>query len=134
VRRPTGEVRSTEHPERLTNPLPHLVFVQPELTRREGHVLFHGWGEERRLGELEDESHPTAQLALPERPRVHAINEHLPARWHKKKVEVLDERALPRARPTDDAQDLVWLDGERDPPERLDFEGGSRRVDVSHVL
>src|SRR5215216_4170553 len=124
----------TEQPQRLTDPFLHLVFAQLLLARREGYVLLDGRGEERRLGELEDETHPPPQLVLRERPRVHAINEHPPARRREKKIQVLDERALPRARPADYPEHLLGLHRERDSPERLDLEGGSRRVDVPHVL
>src|SRR5215211_361340 len=124
----------TEQPQRLADPFLHLVFAQPLLAGREGHVLLDGRGEERRLGELEDETHPPPQLVLRERPRVHAVDEHLPARRREKKIEVLDERTLPRARPADYPEHLLGLHRERDPPERLDLEGGPRRIDVPHVL
>src|SRR5215211_986191 len=124
----------TEQLHRLADPFLHLVFAQPLLARREGHVLLDGRGEERRLGELEDETHPPPQLVLRERPRVHAVDEHLPARRREKKIQVLDERTLPRARPADYPEHLLGLHRERDPPERLDLEGGPRRIDVPHVL
>src|SRR5215211_3074027 len=124
----------TEQRQRLADPLAYLDFAQPPPARGEGHVLLDGRGEERRLGELEDEAHPPPQLVLRERARVHAVDEHPPARGHEKKIQVLDERALPRARPADYTEHLLGLDRERDPAERLDLEWGSRRVDVPHVL
>src|ERR671917_403626 len=89
-RRPLHHVSGAEQAECLADPLSHLVLVQPELTRCEGHILFHGRGKERRFGELEDEPHPPPQLVLLERARVHAVNEHLPARGSQEQIEVLD--------------------------------------------
>src|SRR3712207_7730734 len=74
--------RSTPFPYTtlFRSPLLDLVLLQPEPARREGHVFFHGRGEERGFGELEDEPHPSPQLVFLERPGVHAAHEHLPAR------------------------------------------------------
>jgi hypothetical protein len=127
-------VSGSEQLQRLAYPLPYLVFIHSEAARGEGHVLLDGRGEERGLGELEDEAHPAAQLAPPERPRIHAVHEDAAARRLEEQVQVLDERALPRARPADYAEHLVRLDRERDAPQRLDLEWGPRRVDVPHVL
>jgi hypothetical protein len=67
-------VPGAEQPERFAHPLEHIVFLKPDLARREGDVLLDGRGEERRFGKLEDEPHPSAQHVLFERPRIHAVH------------------------------------------------------------
>src|ERR671920_2179536 len=99
----------------------------------EGHILFDGRGEERRLGELEDEADPAPELAPFERRRVHAIDEHLATRRNEEQIHVLYERALARTRATDDREHLVWLHDERHASQRLHLEGGAPCVDMPDV-
>src|SRR5215207_887019 len=127
------ELLSPQRPQRLEHPLPDLLFAKSELTWGEGHILLDGRGEERRLGELEDEADPAPQLALFERRRIHAVDEHLATRRDEEQIHVLYERALARARATDDRKHLSRLHDERHAPQRLDLERGAWRIDMPDV-
>jgi hypothetical protein len=80
VRRPARQMGRAEQLEAPVDPLSHLALLQPEPARREGHILLHGGGEERRFGKLEDQPHPSPQLVLSEHLRLRAIHEHPPTR------------------------------------------------------
>src|SRR5918992_2180385 len=127
------ELLSPQRPQRLEHPLPDLLFFKAELTWGKGHVLLDGRGEERRFGELEDEADPASQLALLERRRIHAVDEHLATRRNKEEIHVLYERALARASTADDREHLSWLHDERHASQRLDLEGGAPCVDMPDV-
>src|SRR5215204_4776263 len=127
------ELLRPKRPQRLQHPLPDLLFAKSELTWGEGYILLDGRGEERRLGELEDEADPAPQLALFERRRIHAVDEHLATRRNEEQIHVLYERALARARATDDREHLSRLHDERHASQRLDLEGGAPCVDMPDV-
>src|SRR5215208_4265641 len=127
------ELLRSKRPQRLQHPLPDLLFAKSELTWGEGHILLDGRGEERRLGELEDEADPASELAPFERRRVHAVDEHLATRRNEEQIHVLYERALARARTADDREHLTRLHDERHASQRLDLERGTPCVDMPDV-